>query len=183
MSLQTAETLPLPGAKDEEGAYVIDPTVSPNGPARTHEQLWSDGRIEQYTFEFQKPLLVPLSHALRFLENGFKVFVDEQCTRALKQTRSARDGHSGHVVQQLAEDEVIANLEELTAPALYKRAVTLPGGDAFKPNSKKADLVEFVSAFNQRNADAKRRVEVDDLPEGGGMSPAEVAAANEEFAD
>lgn len=181
MNTQVAQAIDQP--PQAEMAYVIDPTVQPDGPKRTHEILRADKSMAQYTFGFQEPLGVPLPHALKFLENGFRVFADPECTRALKRSRSAKDGHDGQVLQALADHEVIAGVDELTQAALYKRAAALPGGDAFKPNAKKDDLVAFVTAFNRENSERRKRVEVDDMPDGGGLSPAEVDKINAEFVD
>lgn len=167
-----ADRMPPGREPDDDGPpdtlYVVDPSAMPGGLARTHEMPTEAGIPTSYTFSYNTPLLVPFTHAMRFLSSGFHVAEDVEMTRAFEASRDAKEGHDGHGVTRLRADEVIARLDELLFDALVARGAALPGGEILGRNTSKEEVIDFIRGFNERTVAGRENVEVGDLVDGDG---------------
>lgn len=108
--------------------------------SRTHHPLGL-GRVT-YVMSPGQPTSMPEAHAAKFLcDESFHVFDD--AGRRVTSLRKPTDDE-GEKGIQLADDEVIAKLDELGQEALLRRAHMQPGGEVFKKNARRDDLVEFL---------------------------------------
>lgn len=147
-----------------ETLFVFDPSASAEyigdpdklNTWRRHSILLQDARGNQvekvYAFRHGAPTEMPAAHAMKFLKaEGF--IVQAKGGRTIRPVRDplADVGAPG---PQLEADECIANLGELTLPALLKRAGIMPGGEQFAGNSQRDDVVAFI--VNARREKAAR---------------------------
>ncbi len=161
----------MPEAKQnsasEETLFVTDTNiVDPDAKPRIHEYLADNGRKHFYAMSYAARCEMPFAHAMRFLRE--KTFlVTDKAGNQIEPIRAPSDGHHGHAIAYLADDEVISRLDELTQGALIKRANSLPGGSKFKANASKSDCIAFILESNRSKAkkakDQRRAIDDDDL--------------------
>lgn len=132
-------------------AGVIDTLAAP-GTERRHDiitKMAPDGRtplvIKSYSLNCDTPTTMPLDHAMQFLKEPAFTVTDEN-GEVIKPLPVHKDGGIGSLV--LKQDEVIANLSELSREALYKRCKALPGADAITDKSKAQTYIDFLIAKN-----------------------------------
>jgi hypothetical protein len=125
-------------------------------------------------FEPNKPTRMPLDYGMKFLQNGW--IVRGLDGKVIKPPPSInRDANLNEV--KLEADQVIAQLEELSAQALLKRCKILSGSQHLSlPKSKKADLIGFLlraqaltdeSASDQTGeTEEGNQASIDDLTQG-----------------
>lgn len=163
----------------ETKATKADPKVKPNGRKykvfdtsctgssrkRTHDVM-VDGELRQVEFNYPNAVEMPFAHAMKFLREGFIVKDDEGnvVNRPNEQTVES--------VVAFGTDSVVARLTELTAESLFTRVATLPGGEAFRANSSKNDMVAFLEESAKKKLGRSKR-DPDDAT-GGEMSDAEL---------
>ena len=127
---------------------------------------------------------VPLAAALKFLKDDAFVVVDHHGNRMKMKGPAA--GRPGIV---LPPHQTIANLEELSVPALVDRCKLLPGSEGVTKNWGKKRLIQFIMAggvkddieverFDQETEDL-----VEDDDEEGDTGVADKALENETFPD
>lgn len=107
---------------------------------RTHEFL-EDGVAVPFDFYYRKPTKVPVQHALRLVGNQDFV-VRTESGKILKPKPKA----AGGMQATLAPNQVVAELDELTASALFTRASKMKGGDKLDPEKSysRTELIEFI---------------------------------------
>lgn len=128
---------------------------------------------------------VPLVAGLQFLKDEAFVVHDHKGNRM--KMKGPAEAHPGIV---LPPHQTIANLEELSVPALVDRCKLLPGSDGVGKNWGKKRLIQFMMAggvkpdietetpFDQETEDL-----VDDDDEEGDTDVADRALAHESFPD
>ena len=162
----------MAGIAQPETLQVVDSTAGANSPAREHEIQVGDGRRVVYSFKHQSPVRMPFDHAMRFRPMDSFIVLDDEGERYEPNPVTPPDAEI-----ELAEDEVVARYEELTAEALFARAKELPGSDDLKRNSQKTEIIAFL-VESSRSA----LVAEDEAGDGEGegsetMMPEEIAAA------
>lgn len=107
---------------------------------RTHELIDPEGVLVQYSFAPGVPTSVPEWAAQRFIANpdGFIVKTDKGMT--ISKNHFQADATGEYI--QLATNQVIASLDELTNAALLLRA--LQAGGKFKKGAKTPELIAFL---------------------------------------
>lgn len=159
-----------PKAAEPKEMLVIDTTAT-DGP-RTHEQL-IDGAVKQFKFEPSKPLALEPAIAAKFLRHPAFQLVDEagKVVAYARPPRQPEEMGAGEKLE-LAKDETVARLDELTSPALLKRVVALPGGERFaKDAADRAAIIKFIvatkEALAKANTSREKDVKADEfVPEG-----------------
>lgn len=139
------KTQPAKAAPAEKTMRVLDKTArpGPNG-SRTHE-LIVNGLPQQFTFDYTKTLDLPFAIAQKFLQHDNFVLVDESGNQIVPR-RLPKQPHELGAGETLtmADDEVIARLDELNNAALLARAVTLKGGERFVDKPEREALIAFL---------------------------------------
>lgn len=121
---------------------VTDTSATANNPKRTHEII-INGEIKSVFFEYGKATLVPFEEAAKFQKSeGFIVTNDEG--NVMEKPSDVPPA----IMHTMKTNECIARFDEMTREALYMRSVMLPGGEKFKGNAGKDDLVAFLTAAN-----------------------------------
>lgn len=127
--------------------------------ARVHTHM-INGRPVNFSFLPGVPLKMPRAHALKFLQPGW--MVTDMDGNELHAPPKLGDGG----MKDLRPDQVIANLEELTAAALKFRVAAMPGGEMLR-KADKVDMIAFITDFAIKNAQRPGRPsEEDEVPEG-----------------
>ena len=100
-------------------------------------ELWRDS---------SKACEMPLDHAMKFLkEPAFHVFgPDGRRIEPITQIDPSKP------LSQLADHEVIANLNELSRDALFRRVKVIPGSEGIGANAKAEELVAFLIDWKKR---------------------------------
>jgi len=98
-------------------------------------ELWRDKRVP-----------MPMEHAMKFLkEKAFHVFgSDGRRIEPITQIDPSKP------LSQLADHEVIANLNELSRDALFRRVKVIPGSEDISHNAKADELVAFLIDWKKR---------------------------------
>lgn len=153
---------------------VTDTTCTPQFPSRTHHITYQ-GRPAQVTFEYGKALRLPFDAALKFLKEPAFIVIDPNTGEKFDPTPKAPEGVSSAALE-LAADEVIAKLDELTQEALFLRAKQLDGSDHLKKGTPKTELIAFLAAkrINEDKAAKRSKDDIDAIPAGasvGGAMP------------
>lgn len=118
----------------EKFLSVLDTSATAEHPLRKHD-IFVDGVIEQVTFEYGKPTVLPYTKGAKFLLPGFIVKDANENEISIPSAESAG----------LAEDEVIAKLGELHDDALRLRAISRVGGESFAVGEvSRAALIAFL---------------------------------------
>lgn len=107
---------------------------------RVHELIDPEGIVVQFSFAPNIGTPVPEWAAQKFIENpdGFIVKTDKGMTISKNHFQTDATGE----VIQLAANQVVASLDELSNPALLLRA--LQAGGKFKKGAKPAELIAFL---------------------------------------
>lgn len=117
---------------------VIDSSCTASQPSRIHDMV-IEGRVKQVVFQYGAKTMLPYAEAMKFQKEGFEV-QDEKGVVVQRAPETPME-----TAIKLKADEVIANLSELSADALYARAVALPDGEKFKPKSSKESMIAFLT--------------------------------------
>lgn len=128
---------------DLEYLEVTDTTCAPHFPKRTHDIMY-EGRIAQVTFELGKPQPLPLDIAIKFLKDEAFQVIDPGTGKKYDPTPKQPEA-AGGASFQLAPDEIVAKLDELTQEALYIRVKQFPGTEEFKKGTPKEKLISFLA--------------------------------------
>ncbi len=119
---------------DEKFLSVTDTSATAECPIRKHH-VFLDGVLEEVTFEYGKPTVMPYKKGAKFLLPGFIVKDAEENEISLRSEESAG----------LAEDEVIAKLSELHDDALRLRALSRVGGEIFAVGeADRSEMIAFL---------------------------------------
>lgn len=130
----------------QDTMFVLDRTATPVAPTRKHEVMQEDGTTMTYTFKHGERLEMPSNHAAVFLKSdAFEVYDTKDAKTPYRPTPKTPETPTF----KLEDDQVVAYLEELTAPALMVRANQ--AGGAFKGSPKKETLIEFLIDHKTRN--------------------------------
>lgn len=131
--------------------HVID-TNARSGEKREHEVItrtYDDGRdpdIKKYRIGSEDPgEPMPMEHALRFLKD--KAFIVRAPDGKRVTPPPKVEGGTGAF--ELPEEQTIANWDELTTSALFKRAKIIPGSEAITPATAKEDIVAFLMGWRR----------------------------------
>lgn len=166
-------------SKTPETLNVQDMNCSAQYPVRVHEII-VDGETHRVEMKYSKKTQLPYALAMKFLiDKSFHV--TDETGKRIRPTAKTPDGKA----MQLEDNQVVAYLDELTQGALAERAAAAPGGEMFKGNSKKDEMIEFLIA-NRQNKPHLKQVETEpDEAEstlGGEMSDDQAAAMLAEHA-
>lgn len=120
---------------------------------RIHEvitQLFDDGReplVKKYKLFSDKPPEpdMPMEHALRFLVDEKFQVIDPSGKRITPPPKV--EGGTGAYV--LPDNQTIANWDELSRAALFKRCKVIPGSEAIKPTDEPEVFVEFLLGWQR----------------------------------
>lgn len=118
---------------------VTDSSCTSETPNRTHD-VFVRGTLISTVFEFGKEVILPFEHGIKFMIDGFKVEEADGSTLNLPAVTKES------VRAELAADQVIANLSELTLASLKLRAGQKPGGEIYldSGDDARADLISFI---------------------------------------
>jgi hypothetical protein len=154
-----AEKLAEKPAKKPDTLFVQDTTCTPNGGAREHVQIIG-GAEKTFSFEYKKKVEMPSAVAMKFLKIAEFIVTDHEG----KTVERVPDQPDQHAIKPflLKEDQVIAQLTELSDNALLKRAMQMVGGERMQ-HSGRDRLISFLLAA-RRAADEQRRGKSDDEP-------------------
>lgn len=116
---------------------VVDSSTTVDNPLRVHEVI-VNGKIERVEFHHGKDTLLPYDVAIKFMQAGFTVQENgKDIARPAKTDETIR--------LRIAEDEVVAKLDELTDAALRLRSASRPDGERFiNPATKREDMIAFL---------------------------------------
>lgn len=167
--------------KDIDAAEPMWSVIDRNATSgsRTHHPLGLGQ--EAVVFNPGKKTQMPQEIAAKFLcDPAFHVFdPDGNRVTALRQV-TAEEAKQGIV---LAEDEVIAKFDELSQESLLRRAHLLPGGEAFKKNARRDDLVEFLLTKRDPSAEGSIGAAKRAARDAGKVEPAAEGVADAEMSD
>lgn len=102
---------------------VIDLSATAENTERVHD-IVVDGQVKQVRFSYGKETVLPYNEGIKFLQSGFLVLEpgqDNPMVPAPKTDETIRF--------RIAEDEVVAKLDELTNSSLKLRVAARPGGE------------------------------------------------------
>lgn len=118
---------------------------------RTHEIIvkkYTDGRepeIKPYTLFAHTAVEMPADHAMKFLiDPTFRV------ERSNGQRITPPPKYDPSLPLTVGEDQTIANFDELSKTALYKRAKLIAGSENLTVNSSIDELVDFLKAQRRK---------------------------------
>jgi len=124
---------------------VLDKNVRP-GSERTHTMPLADGQSAIYTFKHNTQTQVPYHHAVKFQSiKSFQVYNPRGELLPTTIRKHPLQAQAGDV--KLKDGQTVALLEELTRDALFARVQFFPGGEKFKPISKRDDLINFLKGL------------------------------------
>jgi len=106
---------------------------------RTH-RIMVAGKIVKYIFKPDVAKKMPFDHAMKFLQDGWRV---EDSEGNLYVPPPAPGSRLDPI--RLAPGQVVANLDELLADSLKIRVAGLPGGEKLARASKEA-MIDFLNA-------------------------------------
>jgi hypothetical protein len=146
---------PLPTAVPM--AQVYDTTARAE-QVRTHEIVVGrhpngEPMFKSYGLRSDKPTLMPVDHAMKFLvDKAFRVVgEDGNIITPIEKP----EGERANI--RLAPDEVIVKLSDLSSSALLKRAKMLPGSEKIGANSRDEEIIDFILESQPRNAVGRSR--------------------------
>lgn len=144
---------------------VMDTSATFDCPVREH-QIMLNGEIKTVTFEHGKPTILSKEIGLKFMMAGF-IVRDAEDNELVIPTSSA---------DELAEDEVVAKLSELTDDSLLIRSLSKVGGEQFAVGevSRKA-LISFLTSKPADAEDDAQEVDVDLLEDEDDLDNADVS--------
>lgn len=118
---------------------VTDSSCTAESPERTHD-VFVRGTLTRTIFTLGKEVILPFEHAIKFMIDGFTV--EEVDGRTLNLPAVTKES----IRSELAADQVIAYLSELTLASLKLRAGQKQGGEIFldADDSARGDLIDFI---------------------------------------
>lgn len=118
---------------------VTDSSCTAETPVREHD-VFVRGVLTRTVFKLGEELLLPFEHGIKFMLDGFKV--EEADGRTLDLPAVTKE----HIRAELAPDQVIANLSELTLASLKLRAGQKKGGEIFLDagDDVRNDIIDFL---------------------------------------
>lgn len=118
---------------------VTDSSCTAETPVREHD-VFVRGVLTRTVFKFGEETLLAFEHGIKFMIDGFKV--EESDGRTLNLPAVTKES----IRAELAADQVIANLSELTLASLKLRAGQKPGGEVYLDagDDARADLIAFI---------------------------------------
>lgn len=149
-----AEKKPAPVMRVVDTTAVPFDELSKRGGPRTHV-LVVDGLNKSFTFQPHEAKELPPAIAVRFLKDEAFKLVDKE-GNPIEYRRRPRLPEELGAGERLAvaDDEVIARLEELTDKALQLRALELTGGEKFAEAANRADMIAFLTEHRKKRAKA-----------------------------
>lgn len=146
-------------AKKPDTLFVQDTTCAAGAGAREHVQIV--GGIETtFSFEYKKKVEMDKAIAHKFLKTAEFIVTDHD-GKVIERSPDQPDQHSIKPFL-LKEDQVIAQLTELSDQALLKRAMQMVGGERMQ-HSGRDRVIAFLMAA-RRAADEQRRGPSDEEP-------------------
>jgi hypothetical protein len=124
---------------ETETLYVMDTTATPAYPTRTHEHL-IDGVPTQFTFAVGQKLPLSIDKALKFLKDPAFIVTDADGKRYDPTPKEP----TGAAAVELAPNELIARIDELSTDALVIRAKQINGGEGFKKQDGREKIIAFL---------------------------------------
>ena len=123
----------------EKFLKVTDSSCTPECPVREHA-VEVRGVLTNTLFKYGVDTILAFEHGIKFMLDGFKV--EEMDGRTLNLPAITKES----VRHELAADQVIANLSELTLASLKLRAGQKPGGEVFldADDAARGDLIDFI---------------------------------------
>lgn len=145
--------------------FVVDTTAVPSAEnptgKRVHDQLVG-GQPKQFAFEPHKGTEMAPEIAAKFLQHdGFKrVDADGNEVAYERPPRQPEQLQAGEQIV-IGRDETVARLDELTNQALWRRVMTIPGGEKFAANPNRPAVIAFIVEHKAKVAAANRSKERD----------------------
>lgn len=136
----------------EKMLRVLDKTAKQGPGGERKHVLIINGLPKEFTFEFTKPLSLPFAEAQKFLQHDNFVLIDDNGNQIVPR-RLPKQPHELGAGETLAmaDDEVIARLDELNNAALLARAVLLKGGEQFVDKPERRALIDFLVGERQKS--------------------------------
>lgn len=118
---------------------VVDSSCTAENPHREH-QVWVKGVLTNTIFDFGKDTILPFEHGSKFNIDGFTPY--ETDGRPLELPAVTKES----IRSELAPDQVVAKLSELTLSSLKLRAAQKKGGEVFldADDEARGDLIDFI---------------------------------------
>lgn len=117
------------------------------GRDKENKPIWShhEGRSGQlYAMHARYAAHMKLDDAIGFLKAGPEfTCIDSETGAELRLSDKLTNAGDGRV--QLADNQCVATYDELTREALFGRVKTLPGGQTFGVDSRKDELIAFLT--------------------------------------
>ena len=133
----------------EDAGYVVD-TLALLGP-RVHGVKLANGVLKNYELFADKPVEMPLDHAMRFL-CADTFIVTDAAGKILKPLENLE--HATNV--PVPYGFVLARYEELSRDALVLRCKLLPGSEAIHPKKTSvADMTAFLLSTQPKPAEGR----------------------------
>jgi hypothetical protein len=151
---QASETMTLKPKKPDT-LFVLDTTARP-GEVRQHSQL-VDQIITPFDFAHGKKTEIETAVAMKFLKTKEFIVTDHDGKR-IEQTPEQPDEHARKPFV-LKDNQVVAELSELTEDALWKRASQLPGGEKFPKDAGRGRFVDFLETHRRNDRLARTKAE------------------------
>jgi hypothetical protein len=126
--------------KDSEKLLkVTDSSCTHTDPERVHD-VFVRGVLTRTVFKYGQDTILAFEHGIKFMLDGFKVEEADGLTLNLPAVTKES------VKSQLAQDQVIANLSELTLASLKLRAGQKAGGEVFMDadDVDRSDIIAFL---------------------------------------
>jgi hypothetical protein len=133
-------------SSEPETLLVLDTTATAAYPTRTHEHI-VDGLPQQVTFKVGEKLALPVALALKFLKDPAFIVTDPATGMRYDPTPKEPQGNS----LELAPNEIIARIDELSTDALVIRAKQIDGGENFKKQDGREKLIAFLADKTKAN--------------------------------
>jgi hypothetical protein len=114
---------------------VVDSSCTQEAPKRTH-YVTVGGQDIGVDFIFGEQTILPYEVGIKFMLDGFEVFESDS------EVSIGRPPQTDETIKaRIGQDQVIADLSELTETALKLRVATLPGGEVFTSDATTRDEV------------------------------------------
>lgn len=152
-----ASAAPTATKKPERKLAVIDNTCEPGHDGSTPKAfrihtVLVNGRETPVKFKYGEATVLDFPIGMKFLKLPEFDVRDPQSGTKLEPIADPLKRVIGHG-EELAADQIIARLDELTLPALLMRSASLDGGERFGTNSAPGEVIAFL--LDQTRARAK----------------------------
>lgn len=105
-----------------------------------------EAEVQTYELFADKPVAMPMEHAMRFLiDPAFKVVAPSG-----KRVPYVPKQDISKPITVLGEDEIVVKYEELSRDALFRRAKVLPGSEDIKENTPTKEMADFLTSWRKR---------------------------------